>query len=287
MMTVDVLVSVEWLLDRLENSEVQIIDGSWYIPGGPSGLANFHEKHIPGAIHVDIDILADPKPGPPNRMLPSPEDFAHLAGEVGLSPNKHIIVYDQQGLYSAARIWWMLRTYGHDRVSVLDGGLPAWEKAGGPLISGGQPHVKTTNWPVSAPLDYVRSWQEVLENITDQKAQLVDVRLESMFNGDTSSHYPGVRPGHIPGAVNMPQKMLFADGKMGSQEHIEACLDARGIDIEAPIIATCGSGVTACILSLAMAHAGRELCPVYEGSWEEWGARHDLPNEIEEIQDTA
>ncbi len=285
--SVPAIVSAAWLLANRKDPTVQVIDATWHLAAqNRNAKAEFEEGHIPGSLYADLDSVCDPRPGPPNRMLPSAEFFAGRMAELGVRPNAHLIVYDGVGLYSAARLWWMLRVFGHDRVSVLDGGLPAWTRAGGPLQTGpGAPAARTT-WPVRAEPDgVVRTWEQVLDNISTAREQLVDVRPPAMFDGDTSNLYPGVRPGHIPRSVNLPQRSLLReDGTFKDPDEIRAMFHFADVDLRQPIVATCGSGVTACILSLALQIIKVEPCPIYDGSWEEWGMREDLPTERHEAR---
>ena len=283
-MTEPPLVSASWLQGRLQAPDIQVIDGTWHLPRqGRDARADHAASHIPSAVHLDIDTVAARTPGPPGRMFPPPEVFAEEAGRLGLRPDAHLVVYDSLGLYSAARVWWLFHSYRHTRVSVLDGGLPAWRRAGGIVEAGRPKPAIPTKWPIRAAADAVRTWQQVRANITAATAQLVDVRPAASFDGDTSTSYPGVRPGHIPGARNLSQRdLLQADATFRSPAEIRQILSAGGVHIDQPIIGTCGSGVTACILALALAIIGAPVCPIYDGSWEEWGSRTDLPTEITE-----
>ena len=275
-------VSAEWLMNHLGENEIQVVDATWYIPSsGKIGREIAQEGRSPGAIHVDIDFLAAERPGPPGRMFPDADEFQSRAKESGLNPRAHIVIYDNPGLYSAARLWFVLWNFGHQRVSVLNGGLPAWKAAGGLVEQGPLPREEKHEWERREPKDCTKSWQDVLENIDLKEWRLLDVRPPEMFNGDTSNLYAGVRPGHIPGSQNFSQRQLSIGGKLLSPDEIVEKLAAAGIGRDTPVVATCGSGVTACILSLAMAHAGLEPCSIYDGSWEEWGMRSDLPTELE------
>lgn len=273
------VVNAAWLLERLGQPGLQIIDGSWHIPArNRDAKAEFEAERILGAIHLDIDVVADLAPAPPGRMCPTAERFAEQVGLLGLDPQAHFVVYDSVGIYSSARVWWLFRTFGHDRVSVLEGGLPAWKNAGGAVESGIPKPQEQVQWPVRPARDTVRNWKQVLDNIDSGEAQLIDVRPVEMYRGNTANLYPGVREGHIPGALNVPRKhFLNADDTFLHPREIERELTEAGVDINRPIIVSCGSGVTACILSLAMELTGRTDVPVYDGSWEEWGRLMDLP----------
>ncbi|CAM5761666.1 sulfurtransferase [Bosea minatitlanensis] len=273
------VVSAAWLKAHLGEADLQVIDGSWHLPVRKrDAAAEYVAGHIPGAIPLDIDTVADPAPPPPGRMLPSAERFAEQVGLLGLRPEAHLVVYDAVGMYSSARVWWMFRTFGHRAISVLEGGLPAWNAAGGPMESGAPRRRDAVAWPVRPANQGVRDWRAVLRNIETREAQLVDVRPPEQFRGSTAANYPGVRDGHIPGAISLPRnEFLLANDTFPPPEAIENAIRKAGVDPDRPIIASCGSGVTACILALALELTGRQPCAVYDGSWEEWGHRSDLP----------
>lgn len=276
------LVSAAWLMDHLDDDDLTVLDGTTFTPGtGLNAPENHVRQRLPGAVFFDIDAIARRIPGPPTRMLPTPEEFAADVSALGLQYGHHLVVYDTHGLYSAARVWWMFRMQGYSRVSVLDGGMPAWLAAAGPVATGPAETRTPTDWPVGRLEPWVRDWRQLKENLATGAEVIVDVRPYEQFNGDTSHSYPGVRPGHIPGAIHLSQREIrTARGDFLPPEQIVAIMAAKGLRPDMPIVASCGSGVTACILSLALDLLRGEPSPVYDGSWEEWGGRFDLPNEM-------
>jgi len=270
----DPLVSTEWLAERLGSADVQIVDGTWYMPGDGDGRATYEQGHIPGAVFFDIDEIADRSTGLPH-MLPVAEAFAEAAGRLGLSRDATVVVYDAHGIFSAPRVWWTLRAMGFPDVRVLDGGLKKWRAEGRPLEDGGTEPPSTVLESVQDQ-SLVRDLAAVRNLLGRREAQLVDARPAARFLGEAPEPRPGLRPGHMPGASNVPAGGLVnPDGTLKSAAELRAAFEAAGVILDQPIVTTCGSGVTAATLALALARLGREDVAVYDGSWAEWGGRQD------------
>ena len=271
----DPLVSTAWLGERLGRADVQIVDASWWMPAeGRSGLADYLEAHIPGAVFFDIDAIADRSTDLPH-MLPSPEVFAQAAGALGLRRDATIVAYDTFGVRAAARVWWTLRTMGFEQVFVLDGGFRAWRAEGLPVGAGEHALPASTVTPDFRP-ELVRSLDQVAAIIGSGDTQIVDARGAARFRAEVPEPRAGLRSGHMPGAGNVPfDSLLNPDGRMKPAPEIAAAFTAAGVDLRRPIVTTCGSGVTASVLALALARLGRDDVAVYDGSWTEWGGRAD------------
>jgi thiosulfate/3-mercaptopyruvate sulfurtransferase len=273
----DPLVSTAWLGDRLGLSDLRILDGSWWMPAESRDPRAEHlAAHIPGAVFFDIDTIADRTVDLPH-MLPTPQAFAEAAGRLGLSRDATIVAYDTFGVRAAARVWWTLKVMGFSNVSVLDGGLRAWRAEGRPVESGEVAPVATT---VSASFhpELVRNLEDVRALVASGAAQIVDARGGPRFRAEVPEPRAGLRAGHMPGALNLPfDGLLEPDGRMKPLPIIRNAFEAAGVNLTRPIVTTCGSGITASVLALALARLGREDVAVYDGSWTEWGGRADTP----------
>lgn len=271
----DPLVSTDWLSGHLD--QVKPVDGSWFMPAeGRSGAAEFLEAHIPGAVFFDIDALADTTVDLPH-MLPSPEAFAMAVGALGLRRECLIVAYDSFGVRSAARVWWTLRAMGFENVLVLDGGLRKWRAEGRPTVSGPASPAKAEVRPAFDG-GLVRDQAAMRAIVANGGAQIVDARGAARFRGEAPEPRPGLRSGHMPAACNVPfDGLLNPDGTMKSVDEIPSVFTGAGVDLDRPIVTTCGSGVTASVLALALARIGRDRAAVYDGSWSEWGALTDAP----------
>jgi thiosulfate/3-mercaptopyruvate sulfurtransferase len=237
--------------------------------------AEFRQRHIPGAVFFDIDAIADRTTDLPH-MMPTPGEFAAAMGALGIVSGRMVVIYDGAGIFSAPRAWWMLRAMGHDDVAVLDGGLPQWQREGRALERGDAHPVPAAFTAVPQPA-LMRDFAAVLANQSNPAARLVDARSASRFTGEEKEPRAGLRSGHMPGAANVPWRSLLADGRLKPDAELKAAFQKAGVDIARPIITTCGSGISAAILMLALQKIGAADVALYDGSWAEWGGRAEAP----------
>ncbi len=285
------LVSTEWLAEHMNDPGLVIVDASWAFPEeGDTGLGTpfeeYLEERIPGAVFFDIDEIADHSSPELLHMAPPPEQFARQAGKLGIGDDSFVVVYDSYAPFAAPRAWWMLRLFGHDNVAVLDGGLEKWTLEGRPTEDGqpGQP-VERTFTPQFRP-GLLAGFEDVRRALEEQGAQVVDARSEGRYSGTEPEPYPGIPSGHMPGALNVHyESLLNIDNTIKPPHEIKAVFDANGVDLDKPVIFTCGSGVTACLPMLGAAMLGFEEFPLYDGSWLDWASRKDTPRIA--IQDPA
>jgi thiosulfate/3-mercaptopyruvate sulfurtransferase len=274
------LVTTQWLADEIGKPDLAIFDATKYLPNeDKDGRTEFLKAHIPGARYFDIDEVADPDTDLPH-MVPSPGRFGKLMGAMGISNSSRLVFYDQKGLASSARGWWLMGLFGHDQAAVLDGGLPKWIREGR-ATEAGSPSVPT---PTSFLPEYratrLRGVGDVMRNVASQSELVLDARAAGRFTGATPEPRAGMRSGHIPGSENVPYTdLLNADGTFRSNTELKARFTKAGVDGSLPVITSCGSGVTACILTLGLRLAGLPEGAVYDGSWTEWGGRSDTPVE--------
>lgn len=269
------LVSTPWLRDHLDDPDLRILDASWYMAAaGRDARAEFAAGHIPGARFFDIDEVADlSRPLP--HMLPSPRDFEVHVAALGIRNDHHVVVYDGAGVFSSPRVWWTFRTFGHARVSILQGGLPAWRGEGHPL---------STDTPTSIPGRYtatlqpqlVRDLEQVRALVAQQPERVVDARSHGRFMGTAPEPRPGLKSGHMPGSLNLPfDQLLTPQGALRPNEALAALFRDAGVELNTQTVTTCGSGLTAAILALALFELGAPEAAVYDGSWTEWAGRSD------------
>ncbi|MCK0167591.1 3-mercaptopyruvate sulfurtransferase [Jannaschia sp. S6380] len=269
------LVSTRWLAQRLSSPDLRVIDASWYLPDmDRDPHAEYAEGHIPGARFLDLEDVSDARSALPH-MAPPAAKFMSRMRKLGVGDGHTVVIYDGAGIFSAARVWWLFRLFGQ-RAAVLDGGLPKWREEGRPLTSD-KPTIRDRHMTVAPRPDLMRDVTEVAQAAKLGTAQIVDARGAPRFRGDAPEPRPGLRAGHIPGAHNVPYKTLFdADGTMKEGADLARAFIAAGVDLDRPVITSCGSGVTAAILNLALARLGHKDHSLYDGSWAEWGMYPDL-----------
>ncbi len=279
-MTETHLVSTDWLAERLGAPGIVVVDASWHMPdANRNGAEEFRARHIPGAVFFDIDAIADKSTDLPH-MLPDPVAFSSAMRKLGIGDGFSIVVYDSHGLFSAPRVWWTFRAFGKRDVFILDGGLPKWIAEGRAIAEGEAfPQPRHFTCRLDHALVATRDDVKAASARAGQTGapQIVDARSAGRFRGEEAEPRPGVRAGRIPGSFNLHWEALLTDGRLKPAHELAAAFAKAGVDISRPILTTCGSGVTAAILSLALATLGRETAPVYDGSWCDWGGCADLP----------
>jgi thiosulfate/3-mercaptopyruvate sulfurtransferase len=276
----EALVSTEWLAAHLADPHVRVLDSSFKQPGvTPTARADYDAGHIPGAVFFDIDDVAEPGTSLPH-MIPSAARFAEKMAERGVGNGDRVIVYDANGLSSAARAWWLLRLFGHDNVALLDGGLPKWKAEGRPLETTA-PSIPKRQFAPRFDATLVRGKADVLANVAGRRELVVDARAAGRFDGTAEETWPGRRRGHIPGSRNLPfDQVTDAQTKqLKNSDDLTALFSSAGVKFDKPVVASCGSGVTACALAFAAYLIGHDRVAIYDGSWAEWGLPEGPPIE--------
>ncbi|KAJ9562648.1 hypothetical protein OSB04_007808 [Centaurea solstitialis] len=296
--TTEPVVSVDWLHANLRGPDIKVLDASWYMPDEQRNpLQEYQVAHIPGALFFDVDGISDRTTNLPH-MLPSEEAFAAAVSALGIENKDGVVVYDGKGIFSAARVWWMFRVFGHDRVWVLDGGLPRWRASGFDVESSASSDAilkasaaseaieKVYHGQAVGPVTFLTKYQphlvwtleQVKKNLEEQTHQHIDARSKARFDGVAAEPRKGIRSGHVPGSKCVPfPQMLDGSQTLLPADQLKKKFEEEGISLDNPVVTSCGTGVTACILALGLHRLGKTDAPVYDGSWTEWGAQEDTP----------
>ncbi|MGH8232491.1 MAG: 3-mercaptopyruvate sulfurtransferase [Steroidobacteraceae bacterium] len=274
------LVTTEWLATQLGADDLTVFDASWNMPADKRDpAAEFRAAHIPGALFFDIDAIADSDSTLPH-MVPTAAKFEQMIGALGVSNERRLVFYDQKGVFSAPRAWWLLRLFGHTQCAVLDGGLPKWRREGRPVESGTQREPAPASYRANLNARYLRGLGDVLANIQSRREVLLDARSSDRFHARVPEPRVGLRAGHVPGSRSLPfGELLNGDGTLLPSRQLRERFQARGVDQHTAVVTSCGSGLTAAVLNLGLEVAGWPIGALYDGSWSEWGARTETPIE--------
>lgn len=271
-------VSTAWLADRLGDPGLQVVDASWYLPTqGRDGRKEYEAGHVPGAVYFDLDAVSDHTNGLPHMLLDA-EAFGREAGQLGLSSDTTLVVYDGMGLFSAPRVWWTLRLFGAREVLILEGGLPQWKAEGRPLETGPST-AAPARFAARQAAGKVADLADIRRVLSDGSVQVVDARPAARFTGEAPEPRPGLESGHMPGSLNVPFAAIVADGRLKDADELRHAFDQAGVDLARPVVTSCGSGVSAAILVLALESLGKTDAALYDGSWTEYASQPDLPIE--------